>query len=78
LQIDVFLVNSSDPRLAWTVVSMAFNLTSTRGWTAAAVAEAIGVSESTLARSKARFEKLIGFNTGAAHLLPCDKSVGNQ
>jgi hypothetical protein len=43
--IDVFLVTSRDPRLS--DVSMVFNFTSVRGWTAA-VAKAIGMSESTL------------------------------
>jgi hypothetical protein len=43
--IDSFIVSSRDARLAWVVIAMTFNLTSVRGWTLPAIADAIGVPE---------------------------------
>jgi len=62
--IDVWLSTSTDVRLAWVTVAITFGLTSTRGWTLAAIAKTIGVSESTLTRSKAKFAKLIRIDGG--------------
>jgi hypothetical protein len=63
-KIDFWLSTVSDVRLAWIVAAHTLNLTSTRGWTLAAIAKAIGVSESKLTRSKAKFVKLIGIDAG--------------
>jgi len=58
--IDLRLSTATDARLAWVTVAMVFNLTSCRNCTLPAIAKAIGVSESRLARSKAKFVKLVG------------------
>ena len=61
--IDVWLTTSPDPRLAWLAVALFYNLTSVRGWSLAAIAKEVGVSESTLARNKARFAELLGLGS---------------
>ena len=62
-KIDVWLANSDDVRVAWIAVALNFNLVSVRGWTLAAIAREVGVSESTLARSKAKFAELLGLGS---------------
>ena len=61
--IDVWLSTATDPRLAWLAVALFYNLTSVRGWSLAAKAKEVGVSESTLARNKARFAELLGLGS---------------
>jgi hypothetical protein len=62
--IDVWLSFSSDVRLAWVTVATTFNLTSTRVMALVEIAEQLGVRESTLTRSKAKFAELIGLDAG--------------
>lgn len=60
---------ADDARLAWISVALTFNLVSVRGWTLPAIAKQIGVPESTLARNKRAFEKLVGGDVfGAAFI----------
>jgi hypothetical protein len=56
--VDVFMSQSTDPRLAWVAVSCTLELTSTSKLTEAEIARQIGVSEQSVRRAVTKFTRL--------------------
>jgi len=69
--IDQYMADSEDPRLAWTVCSTVFDLTSTRGLSMGEIAGQIGVSPQTLSRATAEFKRLANVDSaGSIQAIP--------
>jgi hypothetical protein len=60
LSIDSWLSSSKDPRVGWVAVSVVLNLISVRGRSPADLAEEMGIPESRLNRSIAKFRSISG------------------
>jgi hypothetical protein len=56
--VDVFMSRATDPRLAWTTVSIAIGLSSTAGLSEAEIGRQIGVSELRVRRAVTKFTRL--------------------
>jgi hypothetical protein len=61
--VDAFMSRATDPRLAWTTVSIAIGLSSTNGLAECEIARQLGVTEQALRRSVGKFTRLANIDS---------------
>ena len=69
--IDTYITDSENPRLAWIVIALTFDLTSVRGWTEVQIANHLGVSPSALRCATAKLREMVGIDSaGSIRAIP--------